>query len=153
MIYDVLIIGGGITGCSIGFELSKYDLKVKMVEKHNDISMMTTKANSGIVHAGYDPRPGTKMARLNVLGSKLYKSLAKELNVHYVNNGSLVIGRNDQDKEVINELYKRGKANGVEGLEILTTEEIRKKNLQLMKMLIMHYSHLLPRLFLLGKWL
>lgn len=127
MIYDVLIIGGGITGCSIGFELSKYDLKVKMVEKHNDISMMTTKANSGIVHAGYDPRPGTKMARLNVLGSKLYKSLAKELNVHYVNNGSLVIGRNDQDKEVINELYKRGKANGVEGLEILTTEEIRKK--------------------------
>lgn len=90
MKYDVLIIGAGIVGSSIAFELSKYDLKVAVVEKENDVSLGTTKANSGIVHAGYDPRPGTIMARLNVLGNKMYEELAPKLNVHYKKIGSLV---------------------------------------------------------------
>lgn len=126
MKYDVLIIGAGIVGSSIAFELSKYDLKVAVVEKENDVSLGTTKANSGIVHAGYDPRPGTTMARLNVLGNKMYAELAPKLNVHYKKIGSLVIGRNDKDKALIEELFRRGKENGVPELSIIDKDEIRK---------------------------
>ena len=64
--YDVVIIGGGITGSAIAYELSKYNLEVALVEARNDVATATTKANSGIVHAGYDPKPGTLMAKLNV---------------------------------------------------------------------------------------
>ena len=123
MKFDVAIIGAGITGSSIAFELSKYKLDVVLIEKENDVSLCTTKANSGIVHAGYDPKPGTKMAELNVYGSKHYKKLAEDLNFHYKQIGSLVIGR-DEDKALIEELYKRGIANGVEELSILNKEEI-----------------------------
>ena len=126
MKYDVLIIGAGIVGSSIAFELSKYDLKVAVVEKENDVSLGTTKANSGIVHAGYDPRPGTIMARLNVLGNKMYEELAPKLNVHYKKIGSLVIGRNDKDKALIEELYRRGIENGVPELSIIDKDEIKK---------------------------
>ena len=100
MKFDVAIIGAGITGSSIAFELSKYKLDVVLIEKENDVSLCTTKANSGIVHAGYDPKPGTKMAELNVYGSKHYKKLAEDLNFHYKQIGSLVIGR-DGDKALI----------------------------------------------------
>ena len=126
MKYDILIIGAGIVGSSIAFELSKYDLKVAVVEKENDVSLGTTKANSGIVHAGYDPRPGTIMARLNVLGNKMYEELAPKLNVHYKKIGSLVIGRNDKDKALIEELYRRGIENGVPELSIIDKDEIKK---------------------------
>lgn len=123
MHYDVLIIGSGITGCSIAMELSKYQLKVLVVEKENDVSMKTTKANSGIVHAGYDPKPGTKMARLNVLGCKMIHDLAPIMNFHYQQRGSLVIGSTEEDHKIINELYKRGVANGVPELSILKTSK------------------------------
>lgn len=123
--YDVLIIGGGITGSAIAFEFSKYNLNVALVEASNDVATSTTKANSGIVHAGYDPVPGTLMAKLNVLGSKMYKELAPMLNVHYSNIGSLVIGRKgDEDK--IKELYERGLKNNVPDLSIIKGEEIFK---------------------------
>ena len=125
MKFDVAIIGAGITGSSIAFELSKYKLDVVLIEKENDVSLCTTKANSGIVHAGYDPKPGTKMAELNVYGSKHYKKLAEDLNFHYKQIGSLVIGR-DEDKALIEELYKRGIANRVEELSILNKEEIHE---------------------------
>ena len=128
MKFDVAIIGAGITGSSIAFELSKYKLDVVLIEKENDVSLCTTKANSGIVHAGYDPKPGTKMAELNVYGSKHYKKLAEDLNFHYKQIGSLVIGR-DEDKALIEELYKRGIANGVEELSILNKEEINLSQL------------------------
>src|SRR5574344_650630 len=108
MEYDVCIIGTGITGASIAFELSKYDLNVLVLEKENDVSMKTTKANSAIIHAGYDPLPGTKMARLNVLGSKLVKELQPKLNFHYKNIGSLVVGHTEHDHMAINELFLRG---------------------------------------------
>lgn len=122
--YDVLIIGAGITGAGIAMELSKYRLKIGWLEKHNDVAIETTRANSGIIHSGYDPKPGTKMARLNVRGAKLYKALAPLLNIHYQIIGSLVIGRNEPDRKVLQDLYDRGIANGVEQLELLEREQI-----------------------------
>lgn len=123
--YDVLIIGAGITGASVAMELSKYRLNIAWLEKHNDVAMETTKANSGIIHSGYDPKPNTNLARLNVLGAKLYRELAPTLNFHYERIGSLVIGRNENDLRIITELYERGAANGVEGLEIVGKERLR----------------------------
>jgi glycerol-3-phosphate dehydrogenase len=123
--YDVIIIGGGITGSSIAYEFSKYNLKVAMVEASNDVGASTTKANSGIVHAGYDPKPGTLMAKLNVEGSKMYKELAPKFNVHYSNIGSLVIGKKSDEDKIL-ELYNRGLENGVSDMSILRGEEIFK---------------------------
>ena len=122
--YDVLIIGAGITGAGIAMELSRYRLKIGWLEQHNDVAIETTRANSGIIHSGYDPRPGTKMARLNVRGAQLYKILAPLLNIHYQIIGSLVIGRNEQDRQVLQDLYDRGLANGVEQLELLDAAQI-----------------------------
>lgn len=124
--YDVLIIGAGITGASIAMELAKYRLKIGWLEQHNDVAIETTRANSGIIHSGYDPKPGTKMARLNVRGATLYKTLAPLLNIHYKIIGSLVIGRNEQDRAVLQDLYHRGLANGVEQLELLDAGQIRE---------------------------
>lgn len=123
--YDVLIIGAGITGASIAMELSKYRLKVAWLEKNNDVAMETSKANSGIIHSGYDPKPGTQMAKLNVLGAELFKELAPKLNIHYRRIGSLVAGRNEQDLDIIKQLRDRGIANGVGDVEIVTGDALR----------------------------
>ena len=130
--YDVLIIGAGITGASIAMELAKYRLKICWLEKHNDVAIETTRANSGIIHSGYDPKPGTKMARLNVRGAALYKTLAPLLNIHYKIIGSLVIGRNEQDLAVLKKLYDRGIQNAVEKLELLDRKQLHalEPNLQ-----------------------
>lgn len=123
MKYDVAIIGCGITGASIAMELSKYELNVIVLEMENDVAMQTTKANSAIIHAGYDPKPGTLMAKYNVMGSLLTKELAKKIHFHYSQIGSLVIGRKDKDKELIDTLYQRGVDNGVEGMRLLTNRD------------------------------
>lgn len=123
MLYDIAIIGAGITGSSIAFELSKYKLNVVLIEKENDIAMKTTKANSGIVHAGYDPKPGTKMARLNVEGCKLIHDLHPLLNFHYSQIGSLVIGSSEEEHQKIDALYQRGLENKVPDLYLLKTKE------------------------------
>lgn len=123
MSYDVALIGAGITGSSLAFELSKYELNVILIDKENDIAMKTTKANSGIVHAGYDPKPGTKMARLNVEGCKLIHDLHPLLNFHYKQIGSLVIGSTEEDHKKIEDLYERGLKNGVPDMELLKTKE------------------------------
>ena len=132
MKYDVIIIGAGITGNSIAFELSKYKLKVAVIDKENDVANATTKANSGIIHGGYDPIKNTYMARCNVIGNRKTRELAKKLNVHIKNIGSLVVGRKDKDKEKIDELYERGITNGVPGLSIIDGKEqihLLEKNL------------------------
>jgi glycerol-3-phosphate dehydrogenase len=121
--YDVTVIGCGVVGASIAYELSKYNLSVAILEKENDISCGTTKANSAIVHAGYDPKPGTKMARLNVQGSKMMEDLCKRLSVDYKRIGSLVIAFDENDMNMIRELYRRGVENGVEGLQILDRQK------------------------------
>lgn len=123
MIYDIAIIGAGITGANLAYELSRYDLNVLWLEKENDVSLGATRANSAIIHAGYDPIPGSLMAELNVKGSKKYPGLCKKLNAYYEQVGSLVLAFNDQDKHVIERLYERGLENGVEGLQLLNRSE------------------------------
>ena len=121
--YDVTIIGAGIVGCATAYYLSQYDLKVAVLEACNDVSMGTTKANSAIIHAGYDPEPGTLMARHNVRGAAMIRKLCRQLDVPYSQCGAMVIGFDDKDMETIRTLYDRGIANGVEHLEILDREE------------------------------
>lgn len=123
MKYDVAIIGAGISGTSIAYELAQYDLKVAVIEKDNDVANGTTKANSGIIHGGYDPTPSTYMAKYNVAGNKMVRKLAKDLNVHFKNIGSLVIGIKEKDKEKIDTLYERGIKNHVTGLKIIDSKD------------------------------
>ena len=124
MIYDVAIIGAGIVGSSIARELSRYKLNVCILEKADDVSTGTSKANSGIVHGGYDPEPGTLMAHLNVEGSKLFVKWAQELHIDYKNIGSLVVAFSEEDMTHIKKLYERGKKNGVQQLEIISKEKL-----------------------------
>jgi len=124
---DVVIIGGGITGCAIARELSKYDIDTVLIEKHPDLAMATTKANSGIVHAGYDPEPGTLKAILNVRGVELYREIQKELDLEIKWTGALIVARSDDDEKELKNLLERGKKNGVKKLKILTREETLDK--------------------------
>ncbi|MDR2865144.1 MAG: NAD(P)/FAD-dependent oxidoreductase [Spirochaetaceae bacterium] len=121
---DIIIIGGGICGCSLLYELSRYQLKTLLLEKENDIACGTTKANSAIVHAGYDPEPGTLMARVNVEGNKLIERLSNDLDVLYKKTGSLVVGFNDEDRKTIEKLFENGNKNGVPGLRIIEANEL-----------------------------
>lgn len=111
--YDVIVIGCGISGAAIAYELSKYDLKVAILEKENDVSTGATKANSGIIHAGYDPEPGSLMAKLNVRGSHITKEVCEKLDVPYKQCGAMVVAFNDAQKETLEKLYKQGEENGV----------------------------------------
>lgn len=121
--YDAAIIGCGIVGAAIARELAKYRLSLCILEKENDIATGTTKANSAIIHSGYDPLPGTLMARLNVRGGQLIRELAKELHVEYRQIGSLTLAFSDDDSKTIRALYERGLKNGVPGLRILSADE------------------------------
>lgn len=122
--YDVVIIGAGVTGCCIARELSKTQRSVLVLEASNDICEGTSKANSGIAHAGFDAVPGTLKAKLNVRGSRLLTELAPKLEFPYRQNGSLVLCFDEKNTDKLQELLERGKANGVEGLQILTREEV-----------------------------
>ena len=122
--YDVAIIGAGISGCSLAYELSKYDVNVVLIEKENDVSVGTTKANSGIIHGGYDPIPGSKMAKYNTLGNVYTKELCKQLDVPMKEIGALVLGFNDSDLRTLNILKQRGIDNGIDCLKILSKEEV-----------------------------
>lgn len=124
--YDVVIIGAGVTGCAIARELSRYDLKICVVEKEEDVCSGTSKANSGIVHAGFDAVPGKLKAKFNIEGSRMMPQLAKELDFDYKQNGSFVLCFHDEEKEALHELYERGLKNGVEGLKLLTGDEARE---------------------------
>ncbi|MDR1951966.1 MAG: NAD(P)/FAD-dependent oxidoreductase [Elusimicrobiota bacterium] len=121
---DVIIIGAGACGCSLLYELSRYKVKTLLLEKENDVSVGTTKANSAIVHAGYDPEPGTKMAGYNVYGNALIEQLAADLDIPYKKIGSLVVGFDETDRKSIEKLLEKGNKNGVPGLKILEKEEL-----------------------------
>ncbi|TDT61279.1 NAD(P)/FAD-dependent oxidoreductase [Fonticella tunisiensis] len=124
--FDVVIIGGGITGTAIARELSKFDLKAALLEANMDIASGTTKGNGGVIHSGYDPNPSTMKAKVNCKGALMYPKLAKELGFEYKNTGSMVVGFEDKDTEVLNKLYENGKKNGVPGLRIIERDEIFK---------------------------
>ena len=126
MIYDVAIIGAGITGACIARELSKYKLNICMIEKSDDVSTGTSKANSGIVHGGFDAKPDTLMAKLNVQGCSMYPDLSEKLHFDYKNNGSLVICFCDEDMEQIKKLYDRGIKNGVKKMKIIDSKELHQ---------------------------
>lgn len=122
--FDVLIIGAGVTGSAAARELSRTNLKVGVLEKEPDVCEGTSKANSGIAHAGYDAMPGTLKAQMNVRGAALLPELAKELHFDYIQNGSLVLCFEEQGRAAIEDLLQRGITNGVRDLRILEREEI-----------------------------
>lgn len=124
MDFDAVIIGGGVTGCAIARYLSMYKLKLALFEAKEDVCSVTSKANSGIVHSGYDPIPGTLKARFNVRGQELIKQLSEELDFEYIQNGSLIISNKDEDLSELIKLYERGVKNGVKDLRILNREEV-----------------------------
>ncbi|MBE7038214.1 MAG: NAD(P)/FAD-dependent oxidoreductase [Ruminococcaceae bacterium] len=123
--YDIAIIGAGVIGGMIARNLSKYDLNIAIIEKENDVAMGATKANSAIVHAGFDAKEGTLKAKLNVEGSKMMEQIAKELGVKYEKNGSMVIGFDNDDKKTLETLLERGMKNGVAGLKLIEKGEIK----------------------------
>ncbi len=125
--YDIVVIGAGVIGCSIARELSRYNYHILVLDKNSDLCEGTSKANSGIVHAGYDAKQGSLMAKMNVLGNQLMPKLCEDLDVSFVNNGSLVLCFDKTQIECLEELKQRGISNGVKGLEILTKEEVLLK--------------------------
>jgi glycerol-3-phosphate dehydrogenase len=122
--YDVAVIGAGIIGCSISRVLSRYKINVVLIEKEADVADCTTKANSAIIHAGYDAKPGSLKAKFNALGNPMFKKLCQELDVPYKIPGSLVLAFNEEDMETINKLYEQGIINGINGMEILDREKV-----------------------------
>ena len=124
--YDVLIIGAGVTGCAIARELSHTGLKIALSDACDDVAMGASRANSAIVHAGYDCVPGTLMAKLNVRGNEMFDDACESLNVPLLRVGSFVIAFGEEDEKELNNLLERGRANGVPGLEIISGERARE---------------------------
>ncbi len=124
--YDVAIIGAGVVGSAIARELSRYDVKACVVERDEDVCTGTSKANSAIVHAGFDAEPGTLKAQLNVKGNAMMDDIAKNLDVPFRRNGSLVVRTKEQDRAGLEKLLEKGEKNGVPGLKLLSEEELRK---------------------------
>ncbi len=122
--YDVLIIGGGVVGCALARQLSRYQGNIALLEAAEDVADGASKANSGIVHAGFDAKPGTKKAYYNVKGAAMYATLAPALGVPYRRNGALVLGFEPEDRQTIQKLYDQGQKNGVKELQILERDEI-----------------------------
>lgn len=121
---DVVIIGAGVIGCAIARELSRYSLDVCVLEKGADVAEGTSKANSGIVHAGYDAAAGTLKAKFNPRGSAMFPLLAKELNFPYKQNGSIVISFSSEDTARLEKIMENGRRNGIDDLEILSREKV-----------------------------
>lgn len=123
--YDVLIIGAGVSGAASARELSRYNVNVCVLEKEEDVCCGTSKANSAIVHAGYDAENGSLMAKLNVQGNEMMEQLSKDLDFPFKRNGSLVICRAEEDMPNLQALYERGVKNGVKELRIISKEEVK----------------------------
>lgn len=121
----IAIIGGGVIGAMTARELSRYELDVTVLEKEADVAMGATRANSAIVHAGFDAKEGSMKAKMNVAGSSMMEQVCKDLGVKYVRNGSLVIGFNDEDRAELEKLCTRGIANRVEGVRMIERTELK----------------------------
>ena len=124
--FDVVVVGAGIAGCTAARELARYDLSICVLEAGNDIACGATRANSAIVHAGFDPVPGTLKARFNVEGSKAYPRWCDELGVQFRRNGSMVLAFDDEGRLKLDELVRRADANGVEGVRIVSGSRARE---------------------------
>lgn len=124
--YDVVIIGAGVSGCACARELSRYDLSVCVVEKEEDVCCGTSKANSAIVHSGIDCKPGTLMAEMNIRGNELMEQLSVELDFEFRRNGSLILCFSKEDRPRLEELYRQGIANKIPGIRILDSVEVHE---------------------------
>ena len=123
---DVVIIGAGVVGCSIARELSRYDLQIQVLERASDVCEGTSKANSGIVHAGFDAHPGTLKAKMNVAGNEKMEALSRELDFPFKRNGSLVLCFAEKDRDKLEKLLEQGIAYGVKELRIIEKEELQQ---------------------------
>ena len=123
--YDVAVIGAGVTGCAIARALSRYRAKLCVLEKGEDVCTGTSKANSAIIHGGFDAESGTLKAAMNVRGNAMMTQVAEELDVPFRRNGAMVLCFDESERPGLQALYDRGVRNGVEGLRILTGEEAR----------------------------
>ena len=121
--YDFCIIGGGAVGCAVARELTRYKASVVVAEAALDVGMGASGANSGIVHSGYDPLPGTLMAKYNVRGADMFRTYAAALQVPYKRTGSLTVATTREEAARLPELLARGEKNGVKGLKIVSAEE------------------------------
>lgn len=124
--YDVTIIGAGVIGNFIARELSRYKLNIGIIEKDNEVSNGTTKANSAIIHGGYDAKPGTKMAKFNSEGNPMFDKVCEELDVPFKRIGSLVLAFNNKDMEMLEELYNRGVENNIPNMQIIGKEKVKE---------------------------
>ena len=123
MKYDAVIIGAGVVGCAAARELSRYDLDILVIDRESDVCEGTSKANSAIIHAGFDAAPGTLKAKLNVQGNAMMDKLSVELDIPFRRSGAMVVCREESELAKLEELLERGKTNGVEGLKILERNE------------------------------
>jgi glycerol-3-phosphate dehydrogenase len=128
---DVIIIGSGIIGTSIAREIARYQANVLVIDKETDVACGTTKANSGIVHAGFDAESGSLKAKFNVIGNKMFDDLARELDFPFKRNGAMVLAFDAEQEKVLENLYQKGQVNGVEGLEIISGDEARRREPQI----------------------
>ena len=131
--YDVIVIGGGVVGCAIARELSRYKLRTALLEKAADICAGQSKANTAIIHGGYDAKPGTHKAYYNVRGNQMFDTVCGELDVPYEWNTSLVVSFAPEEDAAIDELLERGKKNGVPGLQVIGHEEILRREPKISK--------------------
>ena len=134
--YDVMIIGAGVTGSAIARELMRKKRNIAVLERCSDICEGTSKANSGIVHAGFDATPGTLKAKMNVQGSRMMEALSKELDFSYKRNGSLVLCFNEADRPKLELLLEKAEKNGVEGCEIISGDEVRQMEPQVSEQVV-----------------
>ena len=125
-IYDIAIIGGGIIGSSIARELSKYKLNICVLEKELDVCLETSGRNSGVLHAGFNNKPDSLMAKFCVEGNQNFEEVAKELDIPFKRTGKLVVGFTKEDKEQLIKMKEQGEVNGVVGLEIINKEKIKE---------------------------
>ena len=124
--FDIAIIGAGVVGGFVARELSKYELNIVLLEKMNDVALGATRANSAIVHAGFDAKEGSLKAKLNVRGSEMMEDVARELGVKYKRCGSIVVGFDEEDEKTLYSLKERGERNGVRELSVVSREELLK---------------------------
>ena len=123
---DIIIIGAGVSGSACARWLSRYQAKILVLEKEEDVCCGTSKANSAIVHGGFDAEPGSLKAKLNLRGSEMMEALSKELDFHYDRCGSLVLCMAEENRPQLQKLYEKGVANGVRGLEIIDAQRLRE---------------------------
>lgn len=121
---DIIIIGGGVVGCAVARLLSRYEADIALLEGASDVAEGASKANSGIVHAGFDAKPGTLKAKLNVEGARMYPALCAEVDAPYGQPGAMVLAFTEEERGTIRTLYEQGVANGVEGLRVIEREEV-----------------------------